>query len=77
MSASGQSGLTRPACGGLVELASALAKGYLRLTQKVRNSAVSVLREPQKELDLPARESPHHVGTVHGPGEPHGNQRDP
>ncbi len=59
MSASDQSGLTRPACGGLVELASALAKGYLRLTQKARNSDVSVRREPEKELDVAAEESPH------------------
>ena len=37
------------------ELAAVLARGYLRLTQKPRNDAVS---GPEKRLDLRAGESP-------------------
>jgi len=41
------------------DLAALLAQGFLRLTQQSRNVAVSADREPQKELDVVATESPH------------------
>ena len=42
-----------------LELAAELARGYLRLTQKGPNCAVPEPGEPQKELDVLRRESPH------------------
>ena len=45
----------------LTELASLLARGYMRLTQKSRDVAVFPPRIPQKELDVLAEESPHEV----------------
>ena len=48
------------------ELAAVLATGYLRLTQRSRNDAVSRPGEPQKPLDLPRKPRPH----VQGHGSP-------
>ena len=49
----------------LTELAAVLARGYLRLTQIAPDSAIS----GDKELDLPAKESPPVIET----GAHHGN----
>ncbi len=51
------------------DLAALLARGYLRASEKAEHCAVSGRREPQKELDLRAEESPPVIET----GAPHGN----
>ena len=43
--------------GNWAALAALLARGYLRLTQTVQNSAVSGARKGQKPLDVSAPES--------------------
>jgi hypothetical protein len=45
------------------DLAAILARGFLRLTDIARSSAVSSARDPQSSLDVSRRESPHVSGT--------------
>jgi hypothetical protein len=53
--------------GGIADVATILARAYLRLTEKRPNSEVFQHREPQKSLDVGRRESPHVGGE-----DPHG-----
>jgi len=43
------------------EIAALLARGYLRLTQKRPNGAISGGENPHKSLDVSRQESPHVV----------------
>ena len=51
----------QPGSGDLTAIAALLARGYLRLTEKDQHCAISGNREPQIELDVSAKESPHVV----------------
>ena len=52
------------------DLAGLLARSYLRLAERSRNSAVSDSDFRQKELEVPAPESPHAVDVTNNGGPP-------